>query len=259
MNRKSSVALLLIAQSFIISGLLFALTGTEIAQKAHDIDDPKTSHSAVQMDLINKDGKVDSRMVEEWAMDDASDLGSTVIVFRKPSSVANTRFLQKENDDRDDDKWIYLPALKRVRRIASSEGSKSFMGTDMSYDDMETREVEQDTHELLGEEKFGKWDCYKVKGKAVDSSDSQYSYRITWFDKESFVPVKAEMYDKNEKLIKVLEVEKLQKVSGYWTPLDGVLSNVQTGHFTRVTILKIEYDKGVSTKLFTTNFLKRGK
>ncbi len=242
----------------LINGGLFALTGTEIAQKAHDIADPATTHAAVKMDLISENGDVDSRMVEEWSAEEG-DLESTLMVFRSPATVANTRFLQKQNDGRDDDKWIYLPALKRVRRIASSDGDKSFMGTDMTYSDMDTREVSQDTHDLLGEERVGSWDCYKVKGQAVDPEDSQYSYRVTWFDKATWYPVKVEMYDREQKLLKVMTVEKLEQISGYWTPMEVKMSNVQTGHSTVVSMVKIVFDEPISDRLFTTNYLEQGR
>jgi len=250
---------LLTAALLFVSTGLFALTGTEIAQKAHDVEKGKTTHAAVKMDLISKDGNVDSRVIEEWSTNDDADLTSTVMAFHSPASVANTRFLQIENNGRDDDKWIYLPALKRVRRIASSDGGKSFMGTDMTYDDMSSRDVEQDTHELMGEEKVANWNCYKVKGTAVDPSNSQYAYRITWFDKETFVPVKIEMYDKKEDLLKVMKVIDLKKVNGYWTPMDVKLSNVQTNHATEIKMIKLVYDEPINPRLFTTNFLEKGK
>lgn len=237
---------------------LFALDGTEIAQRAHDIEDGETSHSAVQMDLIESDGEVKSRLIEEWGKDEG-ELTSMVMVFRSPASVKDTRYLQIENEDRDDDKWIYLPALKRVRRIASSEGDKSFMGSDASYDDMETRDVERDHHELLREERFASWDCYVVKAWAKDPADSQYSHRITWFDKASFVPVKVEMYDKHEELLKVLSVEKLEQVQGYWTPMQTLMKNVQTGHSTRLSFKKLVYDEPLPEALFTTAFLETGR
>lgn len=250
---------LMLAGLIVLPAALFGLTGTEIAQRSHDVERGETSHTAVQMDLIESNGNVDSRMIEEWGMEQ-NDLSKKVMVFRSPASVRNTRFLIVENDGRDDDKWIYLPALKRVRRIASSEGDKSFMGSDATYDDMETREVERDEHELVREESFGEWDCYVIKGVAKDPEDSQYAYRLSWIDKETFVPVKVEMYDKqNEELLKVLTVEELSSPQGYWLPTQTVLKNVQTGHATRLTIKKVVYDQPTPEALFTTNFLQTGR
>lgn len=241
-----------------LAGGLFSLDGREIAQKSHDVAESKTTRSAVMMELINSNGDVDTRMVEEFGIKE-DGLSSTIMIFRAPASVKNTRFLKMENDGRADDKWIYLPALKRVRRIASSDGSKSFMGTDFTYDDMETREVERDNHTLLREENFNGFDCYVLRAESVDPEDSQYSYRVTWIRKDNFVPIKMELFDKNEKLEKVMTVLDLQQIDGYWTPVKAEMKNVQEDHKTVITIKKIVFDKGVDKKMFTTNFLKTGR
>lgn len=241
-----------------MAGGLFALDGKQIAQKSHDVSESKTTHSAVVMELINSNGDVDTRMIEEFGIKE-NDLSSTVMVFRSPASVKNTRFLKKENDGRADDKWIYLPALKRVRRIASSDGSKSFMGTDFTYDDMETREVERDNHTLLKEETINGFDCYVLKAIAVDPEDSQYSHRVTWIRKDNFVPIKMELFDKSEKLVKVMSVLDLKQIDGYWTPVKAEMKNVQENHRTVITIKKIVFDKGVDKGVFSTNFLKSGR
>lgn len=255
-NLKRALAVLAVA--LVAGAPCFAETGTDIMQKAYDVKEPTYSHSAVRMDLIDANGTTESRMVEEWGRK-IDGLSSVVMIFRSPASVKNTRFLQVENADRANDKWIYLPALRNTRRVASSEGDKSFMGTDATYDDMETRKVERDNHELLGEEKVGSYDCYKVKSTAKDPKDSQYAWRISWIDKNTYVPVKVEMYDKHEQLLKVLTVEKLEQKSGYWIPMTDYLKNVQTGHSTRLDIQQIEIDKPVSDKLFTANFLNTGR
>ncbi len=246
------IGLLTIAQG------LFALDGKEIAIKAHDVSKSKTTHSAVSMTLVDKNGKSDVRMIEEFGKKDG-DLSSTVMVFKSPASVKNTRFLKQENDGSADDKWIYLPALKRVRRIASSDGSKSFMGTDFTYDDMESRDVERDNHTLLREESINGEDCYVVRGEAKDSSDSQYSYRVSWIRKDNFVPVKVELFDKSQELIKIMTVRNLQNIDGFWTPMDVVMENVQTKHKTELSIKKIEFDKGVNPKVFSQSFLSSGR
>ncbi len=129
----------------------FAIDGRQIMQNAYDVKEPAFSHSAVKMDLIDSSGAVESRLVEEWGKSE-NDLVSTVMAFVSPASVKNTRFLQVQNQGRSDDRWLYLPALRSVRRIAASDGEKSFMGTDATYDDLETRDVALDSHELTGEE-----------------------------------------------------------------------------------------------------------
>jgi hypothetical protein len=235
--------------------------GTEIMQKVYDVATPKYSHSAVEMDLKNSDGDVQKRMLEEWGMEDNDGLASTVMIFRSPSTVKDTRFLQTENGGNSaDSKWIYLPALRTVRRIASSDGNKAFMGTDATYDDMETRDVSEDTHSYMSEESFNGYDCYVVDSVAVDMDESQYSHRVSWIDKNSYVPVKIEMYDKADNaLLKVMTVNELKNVSGYWIPTADTMENVQTGHVTFIKILQIELDKPLSSRMFTSTFLKTGR
>jgi len=238
---------------------LFAVDGREIMQNAHDVKVPLSTHSAVKMDLIEKNGEVESRMVEEWGKE-KNDLKTIVMAFHSPASVKDTRFLQVENKDRDDDKWIYLPALRSTRRIASSEGDKSFMGTDATYDDMSSRDVDKDNHELTGEKTVGSWDCYVVKSTAKNPSDSQYLYRINYVDKRTWVPVLIEMYDKKGgDILKVLNVERLENVKGYWITMSAVMKNLKSGHSTRITITKIEIDKPIDERLFSTNFLNTGR
>ena len=189
------------------------------------------------MELIDSNNAVDERMIEEWAKDPGDKTGAVLIVFQRPASVKDTRFLQIVNKDRANDKWIYMPALRTTRRVASSDGAKSFMGT----------------------ETVGSYTCHKIESTPVNAKASQYLKRISYIDKETAIPVKVEMYDKKGALLKVLEIEKLEKQGAYWIPMQGKMTNVQTNHTTRITILKLELDKPINDKMFTQNFLNTGK
>lgn len=254
MKKKMKCLLLML----LVSPALFATTGLEIAEAHDNRNKPVSTHMALQMDLIEEGGKVSSRLIEQWGVEE-NDLANSIMVFRSPASVKNTRFLQVENDDRGDDKWIYLPAMKRVRRIASSDGSKSFMGSDATYDDMESRDIDRDTFELVKEEAFSDWDCWVLKVQAKDPSDSQYSYKMVWHDKATNYPVKVEMYDTSEELLKVMSIKDLQNIDGHWTPIDTVIENVQNGHSTEMKVMNVEFDKPVNNRMFTTQFLSTGR
>ncbi len=249
------------------SGAFADQQGTDIMQKSLDVEKPKFTHSMVEMVLVEKNGTKEERMVEEYGRNhddgNGNNVTDVVMLFLSPANVKGTRFLQKENHGKDDDKWIYLPSLKNTRRVNSSEGSKSFMGTDATYDDLSTREIDEDDHQYEGEEtkKVGSatYECYKVKEVPYDKKSSQYSYRITWVDKETYVPVYTEMYDKNGKLIKVLEVPVIKNVDGYTITMATKLTNVQTGHYTTLTIKKLQLDKPIPERVFTSSFLNTGK
>ena len=252
-------AVILFALTVLCIGFTFAEDGKSIVQKSLDVKRPKFTHSALKMTLVDSKGNTEERMIEQWAKDPGDKTGAAVIVFKKPASVKDTRFLQIVNKDRANDKWIYLPALRTVRRIAGAEGSKPFMGTDADYDDLETRKIDDDTHTLLGEETVDSYNCWKVESTAVDPKSSRYSKKITYIDKVTCIPVMPEMYDKKGALLKVLKVEKLEQKNGYWIPIKGNLTNVQTKHSTHLEILNIEIDKPINDKMFTQNFLNTGR
>ncbi|MFO8065689.1 MAG: outer membrane lipoprotein-sorting protein [Spirochaetia bacterium] len=202
----------LIVLTLFVASTAAAIDGREVAEHVENRDDGETGHSLVNMDLIDEGGNTRSRIIEEWSMETEDDLSRLVIVFHRPASVEGTRFLVAENEDRDDDQWIYLPSLDRVRRIAGSEGGESFMGTDFTYDDLKTRDVDEDRHELLREEEFGGRECYVVESIPKDPDDSQYSKRVQWVAKDIWIPMKIELYDKSEDLLKINTVDFLDRV-----------------------------------------------
>lgn len=246
----------------------FALDGREVIQMVLDVQDPAFSQAQVIMELTEKNGQKDVRNVIEYGRS-VNGLSAIVMNFVGPgtSKVKDTRFLLQEIEgNKDDDKFIYLPELKNVRRVSTADGSKSFVGTDASYDDLSTRDIDIDNHELLAEnEAKNGYNCYKVKSTAKKASDSQYGYKIQWIDRATNIPIYAEMYDKKGKLEKTLEVLKLEPVSNkagtasYNTPKVTLLKNVQTGHSTKLTIGKIIVDEPIPDRVFTQSFLQTGK
>jgi len=260
-NLRKTVVCALVCGMCLVSAFADA-KGTEIMQKVADFKKPAFTQSQVIMTLTDKSGNEEKRQIIEYGKE--SD-GKTYAVmdFKGPASVKDTRFLQVSGDG-SDDKWIYLPSLKSVRRVNSSEGSKAFMGTDATYDDLSTRKIDEDDHQYVREEKFtvenGKsYDCYVIKEVPYDKKSSQYSSRMVWVDKATMYPVHTEMYDKNNKLLKVLEVLDIEKVGGYDIPKVDKLTNVQTGHSTTLTIAKIQIDQQIPDRVFTQNFLSTGK
>ncbi len=263
MKLTKTVAL---AAAFVLGSSAFAIDGTEVMQKAYDRTKPDFTKAAVQV-VLAKNGKVEeTRNVGEYGRC-KNNLSDVVMMFHSPASVKGTNFLQKENDGKDDDKWIYLPSLGGdARRVSSSEGSKSFVGTDFTYDDMSTREVADDTHELLkeSEDKGNFKDLYVVKSTPKDPKSSQYQYRISWVTKDNFIPVYIEMYDKKGKLVKVNEIKSLKQMPGtngrvYNIPMENVMTNVQTGHSTAMKMVNIQVDVPIDERTFTANFLKTGR
>jgi len=250
----------------------FAMTGTELAQAVRDREAGDTIHAQMEMKLIGKSGSVEStRTLQTWGMkyDKEKDLSKVVMAFASPASIKDTRFLQVENEfGKDDDKWIYLPALGRVRRISSSDKSSSFVGSDFTYGDMETREVFEDNHKLLKDENFEGADCYVLESTPKDLNGAQYSKRVAWIDKKSLIVLKAEMYSKKTgKVQKRLTVENnIKQIQGIWSVFNTTMENLETGHKTELNVMKnskgdynLRYNAKLNPKLFTQTFLKTGK
>ncbi|MFP4374560.1 MAG: outer membrane lipoprotein-sorting protein [Spirochaetaceae bacterium] len=257
---RQTIAAAAVALIVLIAALpAYSIDGREIAENVINRDTGETGHSLIDMDLIDAQDNVKNRIIEEWSMENDAGLERLVIVFHRPASVQGTRFLVVENEDRDDDQWIYLPALDRVRRIAASEGDESFMGTDFTYDDLATRDVDEDTHELLREDTFAGREVYVVESVPKDPDDSQYSRRVQWVAKDIWVPLKAEFYDKSDELLKTLTVEELEEVQGIWTPMVSVMENVQSEHATRLEVEKTRYNEDLNADLFSRNFLRTGR
>lgn len=262
--------------AIVASAFLFAQTqdARSIVDKALNIKKPDFNHSRIEMDLISKNGKIEEhRLIDEYGRHNKNTDTSDVVMIFKSNNPSNDgiKFLQKENKGKDDDKWIYLPSLKTSRRVNSSEGKKSFTGTDASYDDMSTRELDDDTHELLAEEEKNGYNCWKIKSTptAKTLKDAQYAYRIQWIDKNTYTPIYAEMYDKDtETLVKTLTVNKLENIQGYNITTDTVLKNIKNGHSTRIAAQKnaksangynIILDKPIPDSVFTQNYLNSAK
>lgn len=253
-NRVGTAALL-----FLLTIPLHAQTGREIMQQAADKDMGDTTHTLVQMDLIDKNGTVSNRVVEMFGKESAEGSVMTMVIFHRPATVKDTRFLSITNEGRADDMWIYLPSLKRVRRIASSEGGDSFMGTDLTYDDMGSRDIDDDDHTLLGEESIDGYPCYVVESVPREPSDSQYSRRKTWMSKEMLLPIRTELFDKDGELLKVLTVGEIENIQGYWTPKITRMTNVQDNHSTVLTMERVIYNENLPDGIFTTRFLQTGR
>jgi len=235
----------------------FALTGTEIMTKVHDRENGTSSIVESTMILINDKGQTKERTVRA-VRKEYGDLSKSMIRFLAPADVKGTGFLIWENANRDDDQFLYLPALKQdPRRIASSEKSSRFMGTEFTYEDLESRKVDKDDHKLLREEQLDGKQVYVVESVPKAGSDSQYKKLVSWVRPDIWLPVKIEFYDKNGVLLKVLTVKKLEQVQGIWTTMDSIMDNVQDKKKTQLRINKVQYNVSIPDEFFTERYLKK--
>jgi outer membrane lipoprotein-sorting protein len=235
------------------------LTGHDIMVRVDDRPDGDDRKSVMHMTLINKRGRKRQRTMLSYSRDYGKDR-KNIMYFQEPADVKGTGFLSWEYDNpsKDDDRWLFLPALKKVRRISGSSKNDYFMGSDFTYDDMGARSVEDDTHTLLKEEQIDKRNCWVIRSVPRDKR-SLYSSVIRWIDKETLLPVKAEYFNQGKTLLKVLKLEDCRLQNGIWTAFKWVMDNRQRKHQTVLEIKTMEYDTGIKDSMFRVSTLERGR
>ena len=235
------------------------LTGRNIALQVKERPDGEDSKGTMRMTLINKRGKTRERVVLSMSRDYGKD-SKTIMVFKSPPDVKGTGFLQYEYDDpaKEDDRWLYLPALKKVRRISGSGKSDYFMGTDFTYDDMGKRSIDEDVHALLREEEYEERKCWVVEAKPKDK-DYMYSKKISWIRQDVLIPVRVEFFDKQGDLLKVLTVLEIKKQDNIWTMFRMEMENIRRKHKTILEYQELSFDLGLKDSLFRVSTLERGR
>jgi hypothetical protein len=268
-GNMKKIKMLAVAALFALTGSLFAQTVEEIMAKSTDLPVPIFSKALLIMELVDKNGKVtETRKIYEYGNVETG-LKNVVFDIQSPASVKDTRILQAEKIGKGDDKWIYLPSLKTTRRIAAAERQKSWVGSDLTYNDMTIRKFDDDEQTMLDENASqnsnGKaYKCWKIKSVPVKNKNVEYAYRIQFIEKGSYLPIMVEYYDKKDTLIKTYGIDAFEEFTGatgkkYWLRRHVTMKNVLTGHYTTVAVDKIEFDKPVATRYFTQNWLNTGK
>lgn len=178
--------------------------------------------------------------------------------FTAPADVKNTSFMNWSYDDasKSDDQWLYLPALKKIKRISSSGKDNDFMGSDFTYEDMEKRSPERDNH------KFIKNDTYNGEGvwvvEATPKEEEQYSKRKVWISKTKKLPLKVEFYDEDGELLKTLTITETKQIKGFWIVAKQVMKNIQRNHQTVISLTNIKVENGITESKFTQREMERG-
>ena len=233
------------------------LTGKQIVDKAYNIATGDDQTSILTMTLVNKSGKKRVRKIKQFTKD-FGKVEKSIMFFQSPADVKNTSFMNWSYDsDKSDDQWIYLPALKKTKRLSSDSKSDYFMGSDFTYDDLGDRKLDADTHKLLREETVNGIKCYVVESVSKDE-DYMYSKTTTWINKTNFVGVKKEFYDEDEDLLKILSIKSTKKISGFWVITQSEMKNVQKNHKTNMSLSNIVINSGVSDSKFTERMMTRG-
>lgn len=245
-----------------VSAELPDIEARQVAVNTDDRDDGDDQTSDLEMVLINKQGKQRVRKVRSYQKD-YEDGDKSVMFFLEPADVKGTGFLGWNYDDesKDDDQWLYLPALKKVRRISSSNRADYFMGTDFTYNDMGDRDVDDYMYKHLGTEVIDGIECYHVERLPKDKDvidESGYGKTEIWVRPDIWMMVKAVFYDKKMKLLKELTASDFEEIDGIWTAKTMQMNNIQKKHQTIFTFTDVSYNAGLDDNIFSQRQLTRG-
>ena len=211
----------------------------------------------MKMLLRTKRGKESIRDLRVRILEIADDGDKSLMIFDRPVDVKGTALLTYSHKTNPDDQWLYLPALKRVKRIASKNKSGPFMGSEYSYEDMTPQEVEKYTYTYLRDEELNGADCYVIERVPIDKY-SGYVRQVVWIDKAEYRPMKITYYDRKDTHLKTLLFSDYQKYSDtFWRPGNMFMKNHMTGKSTLLTWSNYQFQQDINENDFLPNSLKR--
>lgn len=234
--------------------------GLEIAKKIKQRDlGWGDSQSELTMTLRDRKGREVVREMRSKSLEVDGDGDKGLTVFDKPLDVKGTAFLSFSHIVGDDDQWLFLPALKRVKRIASRNKSGPFLGSEFAFEDLSSFEVEKNTYLYLRDEACGDLDCYVVEMDPVDKY-SGYKRLQVWVDQDHYRVHKIDFFDRRDTLLKTLTVEdyKLYK-DKYWRADKQKMVNHKNGKSTDIHIQNLRFDTGLTAADFNENKLSRAR
>jgi outer membrane lipoprotein-sorting protein len=177
-----------------------------------------------------------------------------LISFDAPADVRGMGFLVWKYARKEDERWLYFPALKAVKRVAADDKRSSFVGSDFTYEDISGRDADEEVHSLLRQENLGDRPAYVIQ--SLPKTPATYAKRLSWIDRERWLPLQEEYYDAEGKLQRVFKAEKVEQLQAHWTVTSRSMVNALSGHRTDVTFTEVRYETWVAEDLFTERSLR---
>ena len=216
------------------------------------------------MELIDRKGGTRRRVMTMLRRNqEKSGEQKYFIYFHEPGDVRRLTFMIWKYPGQQDNRWIYVPAVDLIRRIAAEDKYSSFVGSDFSYEDVSGRDLADDTHRLLGEEPLDGRETFVIESTPLASA--AFSKRVSWIDKENFLPLKIEYYDTQNQLQRTFTANAIEDIAAddedlervYPTVMKRTMENVKSGHRTVVTVTSVSYDLGLSDEDFSERHMRR--
>lgn len=261
MKKKNKITIDLAILLIFMSGPLFAqesFTGQEIIEKVYNRIAPEDQKGELIMTLENSRGDQRVREISQYILE-SETMEKKIMFFNAPADVRDTSFMSwsYNEEGKDDSQWIYLPALKKVKRISSSGSSDYFMGSDFTYDDLGDRHPSEDNHKYLRTETFEGEMCYVVESSPKEE-DYMYSRTVTWIIADKWIGLKKVFYDEDGDELKILSVKEFENIEGFWIIQDSEMHNIQKDHKTKMELNDLELDSGLQDRIFSERIMMRG-
>jgi hypothetical protein len=218
----------------------------------------------VIMELIAKGGGKRTRVMTMLRFDETKGANQKYFIyFHEPSDVRRMTFMVWKYPTEEDDRWIFVPAVDLIRRIAADDKRSSFVGSDFTYEDVSGRDVAADTHTLIGSERLDDRDCYVIQ--SVPHEPIEYTRRLSWIDQSTFLPLKEEYYDAQNELYRVFTADKIEEIkvgddtaaNVFPTVTRRTMKNLKTEHRTEAVYKSVTYNLGLKDKDFSERNMRR--
>lgn len=234
--------------------------GLEIAKEADKRDTGFVDSTAkMVMELKNKQGQTNTREVRVKTLEMIGDGDKGLSIFDTPRDIKGTASLTYSHALKPDEQWLYLPALKRVKRISSKNKSGPFMGSEFAYEDISSQEVDKYTYKYIKDEKLNGIDCFVVE-RYPAYKHSGYTRQVAWVNKKEYRAEKIDFYDRKNVLLKTLNYSGYQQyLEKFWRADVMHMVNHQTGKSTTLSWKNYKFKTGLTDKDFNRNSLKRAK
>ncbi len=258
MKVKTQFLSVLVLVLFSISSPAWANRGREVMEVQDKMDNGfHDEESTMEMTLINAHGEKNIRKMTNKSFEMKDDGDKSLIKFEKPKDIKGTSLLTFEHRVGDDDQWLYLPALKRVKRISSRNKSGSFMGSEFSYEDISSFEVEKYTYKFIKEDTLDGVPCFVVERYPVDKN-SGYTKQVTYVRKDNHQFKQIDYYDRKGDLLKIAYHADYKQLSGkFWRPTQIHMKNVQTKKETVLDFMGTKIGVDLKEADFTKRALKK--
>jgi hypothetical protein len=227
-----------------------------LAQAVHDRPVGRDLTTLSRMVLLERGRAPRERELVAYRLDQGNGETANLMRFLGPEDIAGTGLLSVSKPVGEADQWLYLPALDRVRRIAGDRKGGRFVGSDLYFEDLQERAVGSDRHRLLGEEAVAGVNCQILESTPVSPDNSVYVRRVSWVDPQTLVVLRVDYFERDERrpAKRWLSVQR-KRTQSIWTTTESVMTNLESGHETRLLVERAQYNRKLPARLFSARSL----